>query len=99
MSGFPAATRELGTPKGVLFPTNTTQGRYMTRPPDKPLLPYKDDGGSDGDPGHEPVSDGVWTVGVPDGVITTVEPSLVRGIHERQDGERQRGWEWRREGM
>lgn len=43
------------------------------------------------------MGDGVWTVGVPDGVIATVEPSLVRGIDERQDGERQRGWGWGKE--
>lgn len=87
------ATQRGATPKGALFPTNTTQGR--TRRPPKPLLPYKDDSGCDGDPGHEPVGDGVRTVGVADGVIATVEPSLVRGIHERQDGERQSGWRGR----
>ena len=38
------------------------------------------------------MGDGVWTVGVPDGVISTVEPSLIWCVHQRQDGKRQRGW-------
>ena len=37
------------------------------------------------------MGDGVWTLGVPDGVIAPVEPSLVRGIQERQEVERHRG--------
>lgn len=83
----PESAGVLGAPKGGLFPED-----QPAPPASKPLLPYNDDGGRDGDPSHEPVCDGVWTVGVLDGVISTVEPSLIRGAHKRQDGKRQRGW-------
>ena len=38
------------------------------------------------------MGDGVWTVGVSDGVISTVETSLVWSVDECQDGAGQSGW-------
>ena len=41
--------------------------------------------------GHELMGDGVWTVGVLDGVFSAVEAMLIWGVHKSQDGKRQRG--------
>lgn len=46
-------------------------------PHTSPFLPYQDDSSCDDDPSHESMGDGVWTVWVPDGVISAVEPSLI----------------------